>query len=106
MIGYLPLVLPGVKADGTTNDIQTYIGDSFFRSYFFANEGGIFDATVIRLREISLSYAVPARFLENSPYGQIGITLSGENLWYNAPNFPVGINFDPEVASSCVGIGR
>ncbi|MEL6944783.1 MAG: SusC/RagA family TonB-linked outer membrane protein, partial [Bacteroidota bacterium] len=102
----LPLVLPGVKSDGTTNDIQTYIGDSFFRAYFFANEGGIFDATVIRLREISLSYAVPSRFLENSPFGNIGITLSGENLWYNAPNFPVGINFDPEVSSTGVGNGR
>jgi len=102
----LPLVLPGVKADGTTNDIQTYIGDSFFRAYFFANEGGIFDATVIRLREVSLSYAIPSRFLENSPFGQIGITLSGENLWYNAPNFPAGINFDPEVSSTGVGNGR
>ncbi|MEM1325113.1 MAG: SusC/RagA family TonB-linked outer membrane protein [Bacteroidota bacterium] len=103
----VPLIMPNsVKSDGTPNDIQTYIGDSFFRAYFFANEGGVFDATVIRLRETSLSYAVPARFLENSPFGQIGITLSGENLWFNAPNFPQGLNFDPEVSSTGVGNGR
>jgi hypothetical protein len=32
--------------------------------------------------------------------------VSGENLWYNAPNFPPGVNFDPEVLSLGVGNGR
>ena len=106
----LPLVLPGLKQlpDGTLveNDIQTYIGDSFFRAYFFADEGGVFDGTVIRLREISLSYVLPQALIDNTPFGRIGITFSGENLWYNAPNFPEGINFDPEVLSLGVGNGR
>ena len=106
----VPLIMPGVKQTGPetyeTNDIQTYIGDTFFRAYFFANEGGVFDATSIRLREVSLSYVLPASLLEKTPFGQIGITLSGENLWYNAPNFPEGINFDPEVLSLGVGNGR
>ncbi len=103
----LPLIMPNsVKADGTPNDIQTYIGDSFFRAYFFANEGGIFDATTIRLRQVSLAYALPKKILDKTPFGRLGITLSGENLWYNAPNFPEGINFDPEVSSVGVGNGR
>ncbi|MEM9720867.1 MAG: SusC/RagA family TonB-linked outer membrane protein [Bacteroidota bacterium] len=106
----LPLVLPGLKQlpDGTLveNDIQTYIGDSFFRAYFFADEGGVFDGTVIRLREISLSYILPQALIDNTPFGRVGITFSGENLWYNAPNFPEGINFDPEVLSLGVGNGR
>ena len=103
---FLPLILPGELADGTPNNIQTYIGDAFFDAYFGASEGGVFDATVIRLREVSLSYVLPESLLENSPFGRIGITLSGQNLWYNAPNFPVGINFDPEVLSLGVGNGR
>lgn len=102
----VPLVLPGVKADGTPNDIQTYIGDSFFRAYFFADEGGVFDATTIRLREVSLAYVFPDKLIEKTPFGRIGITLSGQNLWFNAPNFPEGINFDPEVLSLGVGNGR
>ena len=102
----VPIVLPGVKADGTPNDIQTYIGDSFFRAYFFADEGGVFDATSIRLREISLSYVFPDALIEKTPFGRIGITFSGQNLWYNAPNFPEGINYDPEVLSLGVGNGR
>ncbi len=103
---FVPVIMPGVKSDGTPNDIQTYIGDSFFRAYFFADEGGVFDATTIRLREVSLSYVLPKKILEKTPFGNIGITLSGENLWYNAPNFPKGINFDPEVLSLGVGNGR
>ena len=103
----VPIIMPNaVKADGTPNDIQTYIGDSFFRAYFFAQEGGVFDATTLRLREVSLGYAVPKAIVDKTPFGRIGITLSGQNLWYNAPNFPVGINFDPEVSSVGVGNGR
>lgn len=103
---FVPIVLPGVKADGTPNDIQTYIGDSFFRAYFFANEGGVFDATSIRLREISIAYVFPDKLIEKTPFGRIGLTFSGQNLWYNAPNFPEGLNYDPEVLSLGVGNGR
>ena len=103
---FVPIVLPGVSADGTPNDLQTYIGDSFFRAYFFADEGGVFDATSIRLREISLSYVFPDALIEKTPFGRIGLTFSGQNLWYNAPNFPEGINYDPEVLSLGVGNGR
>lgn len=103
----LPLIMPNaVTADGVPNNIQTYIGDSFFRAYFFADEGGIFDATTIRLRQASLAYALPKKILDKTPFGRLGITISGENLWYNAPNFPEGINFDPEVSSVGVGNGR
>ena len=105
---FLPIIQPGVLAsDGTTpNNIQGYIGDLFFRSYFFAQEGGVFDGTVIRLREVSLAYVLPKSLLENTPFGQVGLTFSGENLWYSAPNFPAGTNFDPEVLSLGVGNGR
>ncbi len=102
---FQPIIIPGVKADGTPNDIQTYVGDSFFE-YYFNDEGSTFDGTFIRLREISLGYTLPAKVLENTPFGQIGITFSGENLWFNAPNVPEGINFDPEVLSLGVGNGR
>ena len=112
----VPLIMPnsvkqsGSDSDGNPiyvpNDIQTYIGDSFFRGYFFADEGGIFDATVIRLREVSLGYTIPASALSNTPFGSISIQFVGENLFFSAPNFPKGINFDPEISSTGVGNGR
>ena len=112
----LGLILPNaVKQTGVDasdnpiyepNDIQTYIGDSFFRAYFFADEGGVFDATVIRLRQVSIGYVLPKNILDKTPFGTLGITISGENLFYNAPNFPEGINFDPEISSLAVGNGK
>ena len=102
----LPRILPNsVKEDGSENDIQVYVGDEAFNS-FFNGEGLVFDGTVIRLREISLSYVVPGKLLENTPFGNASITLSGQNLWYNAPNTPEGLNFDPEVSSTGIGNSR
>ena len=103
---FLPLILPGELADGSPNNIQTYIGDAFFDGYFGADEGSVFDGTTIRLRQVSLSYVLPERLLSKTPFGRIGITFSGENLWYDAVNFPEGVNFDPEVLSLGVGNGR
>lgn len=102
----VPIILPnGVNADGTPNDKQVYVGDEAFNT-FFTDEGAILDGTVIRLRQISLAYALPASLLEKTPFGRIGITFSGENVWFNAPNVPKGMNFDPEIVSTGVGNGR
>ena len=102
----VPIILPnGVNADGTPNDKQVYVGDEAFNT-FFTDEGAILDGTVIRLRQISLAYSLPKKLLDKTPFGRLGITLSGENLWYNAPNIPEGMNYDPEVVSTGVGNGR
>ncbi len=102
----VPLVLPnGVNSDGSPNDKQVYVGDEAFAT-FFTDEGAILDGTVLRLRQVSLAYALPQSLLKNTPFGRLGITFSGENLWYNAPNIPAGMNFDPEVISTGVGNGR
>ena len=105
---FLPIVLPGVLAsDGTTpNNIQTYAGDAWFSAFGAANEGAIFDGTTLRIREASLSYALPEKFLENTPFGSLSFKVYGNNLWFKAYNFPVGLNFDPEVLSLGVGNGR
>ena len=98
----LPLILPGVKSDGTPNDIQISASQAYFNnlSGFFGTADIItYDATMIRLREASLSYSLPSSVLAKSPFGSLSITLSGQNLWYNAPNFPKYVNFDPETSS-------
>ena len=61
---------------------------------------------MVRLREISLSYSLPKSLFENAPIGSATVSLVGENLWFNAINFPTGINYDPEVLSTGVGNGR
>lgn len=106
---YLPLILPGVKEDGTPNDIQISASQAYFNDYsgFFGMADLItYDATVIRLREASLSYNLPASLLAKTPFGSASFTISGQNLWYNAPYFPKHVNFDPEVNSLGVSNGR
>ena len=103
---FTPLILPGVDPEGNPNTVQGYAGDYGFAAFFGADEGSIFDGTVVRLREVSLGYDLPSRWLEQTPLGNASIRLIGENLWFNAPNFPEHVNFDPEVLSLGVGNGR
>ena len=103
---FLPIVLPGVLADDTPNNIQTYAGDAWFSAFGAADEGAVFDATNIRIREISASYRFPDSIFEGSPFRDLSVKVYGNNIWYNAVNFPEGLNFDPEVLSLGVGNGR
>lgn len=98
----LPFILPGVKADGTPNDVQISASRAYFNnlSGFFGMQDLItYDATNVRLREASISYNLPTAVLNKTPFGGISLTVSGQNLWYNAPNFPKYVNFDPETSS-------
>jgi outer membrane receptor protein involved in Fe transport len=99
---FLPLILPGVKADGTPNDVQISASYAYFNvlsGFFGMQDLIVYDATQIRLREASLSYAVPTAKLSKTPFGSLSVTFSGQNLFYNAPNFPKYVNFDPETSS-------
>ncbi len=100
-------ILPGVKADGSPNDIQLNNSTFYFSNVLFGpNELGVFDASVVRLQEVSLGYSLPSKFLDKTPFGSLSITASGFNMWYEAINIPKGTNFDPNVAGVGVGNGR
>ena len=63
------------------------------------DEASVYDGTVYRLRELRLTYEVPVKWLEKTPFGNIDISAVGNNLWYFAPNVPKYTNFDPEVTA-------
>ena len=62
-------------------------------------EWNIYDATVYRLREVSIGYEFPKSLFSKLPIGSVAISFTGRNLWFLAPNFPKYTNFDPEVNS-------
>jgi len=102
-----PFILPGVLEDGKTpNNLQISATQGYFNNVFGPDQSGIFDGTVIRLRDISLSYTVPAKWLANTPFGNISISANGSNLWYYAPNFPKYMHFDPETNGLGVSNGK
>jgi TonB-linked SusC/RagA family outer membrane protein len=112
-----PFVVPGVLGDPNTfkplygpdgtstipNNIQVMANDLYFQSTggsFATNapdEFAVWDATTIRLREVSFGYSLPKKFLSKTPFGSASINLTGRNLFYKAVNFPPNSNFDPEI---------
>ena len=101
-------ILPGVsQATGEPNDIQINNSTYYFTNLLFGpTETRIYDASVIRLQEISLGYTFPSKWLEKTPFGSLTITAQGFNLWYDAYNTPDGANFDPNVQGVGIGNGR
>lgn len=111
-------VIPGYIANGNTgelildengnkipNKIQLGLNEIYFLNYVDPSDQNIYDASVIRLREVALSYALSENILKRTPFSSLSVTLSGQNLWYNAPNVPKYTNFDPETLSTGVGNG-
>ncbi len=101
-------ILPGVFADGTPNNVAISSTEVGFNSFFGGdiNELSVFDGTTIRLQEASLGYAIPKKLLEKTPFGALSFTLSGQNLWFKAVNFPDNINYDTNASSAGVGNGQ
>lgn len=104
---FVPLIAPGVKADGTPNDIQITATDHYWQNGgVFVDEMRTYDGSYLKLREISLTFSLPKSVLDNTPFGSASLTFSGQNLWFRAYGFPKGANFDPEVLSTGVGNAR
>lgn len=68
-----------------------------------AEEMNTYDATTLRLREISLGWDLPKRWLAKTFIGSANISVVGRNLWYWAPNVPKYSNWDPTASSLGAG---
>jgi TonB-linked SusC/RagA family outer membrane protein len=99
-------IFPGVKADGSPNDIQITASDINFNNvYFFGDEGRIYDGSTVRLQEVSLSYSLPKNLLSKFGIKGASLTFSGNNLWYKALHIPKGLNLDTDNLGLGVGNG-
>ncbi|SHM78167.1 SusC/RagA family TonB-linked outer membrane protein [Polaribacter sp. KT 15] len=89
------LLLPGVKADGTPNDIrinpQTYYSNTFRRA-----APNVYDASFIKFRDIRLSYSVPNKVLEKTPFTSLSLSAFGRNLGILYSDVPY---IDPQVVT-------
>lgn len=112
-------VIPGFYGDNDGNPILDSDGNKIpnttqvdTNELYFAPGGGsasfgqnsvreatVYDGTVYRLREASLTYDMPSKWLEKTPFGKVTLSVLGNNLWFFAPNVPKYTNFDPEVNS-------
>jgi TonB-linked SusC/RagA family outer membrane protein len=105
----LPVVLPGVSEEtGEPNRIPMPASGVFFGNTIIGggpNDRGIFDATRLRLREVSLSYNLPKKWLGNSRIQGASIALIGNNLWFRSFNTPKYSKVDPDRTAFGTGNG-
>ncbi len=103
-------VIPGIYGDPSTgeaildengntirNTIQNNGNRNAFSNFYEGEENFTFDASVFRIRELSLSYTLNQNMLAKLPFEDVVFTFTGRNVFHYAPNFPKGTNIDPEV---------
>jgi hypothetical protein len=110
------LVLPGVKltgydaqgnatSDGTKNTTSIsaidYYQNGSGNGYFGPQRVNVYDASFVKLREIRLMYALPAKIFERTPIRGISLGFVARNLAILMKNVP---NIDPESATSTSNI--
>lgn len=107
------VLLPGVKEDGTPNDIyaENQDGDGMTPyGYAADNYAGapramyVFDGSFVKLREVALSYALPESVIGNLGFVKgVDLQLIGRNLWIIHKNMEYS---DPEEGLSSGNAGR
>ena len=89
------IILPGVLADGKPNTKR--VSNTNFGLYGYAHNPAaafVYDASYVKLREVALTYSIPATWLGNGAvFKGIDLSLIGRNLWIIHKNLP---DADPE----------
>lgn len=92
-----------ISTDGTASEgIYGTTARAYYKQYHDHNsESQLFDASFVKLREVSLGYTIPQDLLGNAPLRDVRISLVGRNLklWTDNPHF------DPETAMATEGGG-
>ncbi|UZR96991.1 SusC/RagA family TonB-linked outer membrane protein [Chondrinema litorale] len=82
----------GVFEDGTPNDIYLE-SQSYWKALRNIREEFAYDASFVKLREVRLSFAIPSKWVDKTPFRTINASLVGRNLAILHKNIP---NLDPE----------
>ncbi|MFL9835405.1 SusC/RagA family TonB-linked outer membrane protein [Chryseobacterium terrae] len=94
------VILPGVKQDGTPNDVRidaSFAGGAFGTDAGVPQEAFVYDASYVKLREAKISYSLPSDLLRNTFIKGMTFSLLGQNLWIIDKNLP---DADPEAGTS------
>lgn len=96
----LTLILPGVQeivdGSGTVTGYEPNTIPLTTSGVFFSNtiiggspdDRGVYDATRVRFREISLGYSLPKSIVSKAKLNAVNISFVGNNLWFKAINAP------------------
>lgn len=88
------MIFDGVTADGKPNE-KILSAQTYYKSFRTIDEANIFDASYVKLREIKLSYNLPAKWIKSLNLQGVSVALVGRNLAILHRNVE---DIDPEVA--------
>ena len=92
------VILPGVKEDGSPNDIRASNEDGVGTAYGYPlgppRAWYVYDGSYVKLREVGLTFSIPDSFIDQWPvFKGIDVSLIGRNLWIIHKNMEYA---DPE----------
>ena len=89
----------GNPVGGDVNTEAFYYSDVYTSlGYVYApNAFHVYDASFVKLREVSLGYSLPQSIISKTPFTAVDISLIGRNLWIIHKNTPYS---DPEANTS------
>lgn len=92
-----------VYEDGAPNTTYIDCYDYFGAFYYdmLPTAFHIYDASYVKLRELSLSYSLPSKIFVNTPLSKVTVSIVGRNLWLIHKNMPY---YDPELSLSAGNI--
>ncbi|TCN56450.1 SusC/RagA family TonB-linked outer membrane protein [Flavobacterium circumlabens] len=94
-------ILPAVQADGTPNNVRAAVttdkGESNLGYKSFPNQAFVYDASYVKLREVSIAYQLPPKLLEGTFMNNVTFAANGSNIWIIHKNVPYA---DPEAGFS------
>ena len=103
-----PHILPGVILDASgkyvPNNIQIS-GQSYWQALGgLQSEFNVFDATVFKLRELTLGYAVPTSAIRHLKINGMRFGVFARNVFYVAPNSPIDPQLNTQGAGNIRGL--
>jgi TonB-linked SusC/RagA family outer membrane protein len=89
------VILPGVKEDGTPNDIRVSAEEYGLFGYLTNPASAfVYDASYVKLREANITFSIPTSVISRiKPFTGIDLSIIGRNLWIIDKNLPYA---DPE----------
>ncbi len=101
------VILPGVDVNGNPNTVRIDASNGNTNPWGYLGgsssirEAHVYDASFVKLRNVSLSYDLPEKFLRNTFVSKVTLAAVGRNLWIIHKNVPYA---DPEAGLSAGNI--
>jgi outer membrane receptor protein involved in Fe transport len=91
------LLLPGVKEDGSENDIIITDPQTYYQATFGFAAPNVYDASFLKLRDLRVGYRLPNSIFGNTSFRDVTIQVYGRNLAILAADLPY---LDPQIITS------